>query len=84
MEGAIFLKYHILLKLIPQIYGRQKWKNILEITLIKQTKNYIEEIVDKFAEYSATDLTFITYNQSPRKEVYVPLTVKIGNAVFQG
>lgn len=32
----------------------------------------IEAVVDRFAEYSATDLVSITHNQSPWKDAYVP------------
>ncbi len=32
----------------------------------------INEVVDKFSDFSATDLVTLTHNQAPWKEAYVP------------
>lgn len=42
-------------------------------TLIKtEDKELINSVIDKFADYSATDLVSITHNQAPWKDAYNP------------
>ena len=42
-------------------------------TIIKECdKLMIEAVVDKFADYSATDLVTLTHRQAPWKDAYVP------------
>lgn len=38
----------------------------------QKAKEIIDAIVDKFSEYSATDLVTITHNQAPWKKAYIP------------
>ena len=35
-------------------------------------KNLIKTVIDKFADYSATDLVGLTHNQSPWIDAYIP------------
>lgn len=43
-----------------------------DITITREDKILIEKVVDKFADYSATDLVSLTYRQSPWIDAYVP------------
>lgn len=37
-----------------------------------EDKNLIKTVIDKFADYSATDLVGLTHNQSPWIDAYIP------------
>ena len=41
-------------------------------SIFEDDQKRIEEVVDKFSEYSATDLVAITHDQAPWKDAYVP------------
>ena len=41
-------------------------------SICEDDQKRIEEVVDKFSEYSATDLVAITHDQAPWKDAYVP------------
>lgn len=43
-----------------------------ENCISKKDRKYIEEVLDKFANYSATDLVTITHNQDPWRDAYEP------------
>ena len=52
-------------------------------------KELIGAVIDRFAEYSATDLVTLTHNQSPWREAYVPhmnneITVESIKEYFNG
>ena len=40
--------------------------------ITNEDKNLIDKVVDKFSDYSATDLVSLTHRQSPWIDVYVP------------
>lgn len=43
-----------------------------DISITDDDKALIEKVVDKFADYSATDLVSLTHKQSPWIDAYVP------------
>ena len=54
-----------------------------------EDKGLIERVVDKFADYSATDLVSLTHRQSPWIDAYVPyqnneITIKAIREYFNG
>ena len=54
-----------------------------------EDKDLIERVVDKFADYSATNLVSLTYRQSPWIDAYVPyqnneITIKAIREYFNG
>lgn len=49
-----------------------KVKRYVGDSISENDKKLINGVVDKFADYSATDLVLITHNQSPWKDAYVP------------
>lgn len=55
---------------IPTIMGFEKSDSNGCIT--GDDKNLIKTVIDKFADYSATDLVGLTHNQSPWIDAYIP------------
>lgn len=43
-----------------------------ENIISQENRQLINEVVDKFSEYSATDLVTLTHKQAPWKDAYVP------------
>ena len=48
-------------------------RKLYQTGIISETdEKLINEVVDKFSDFSATDLVTLTHNQAPWKEAYVP------------
>lgn len=59
---------------IPSIRSYTDFDNAripMDETIIKRSdRNLINQVVDRFADYTATDLVMITHNQTPWKHAY--------------
>lgn len=53
-------------------FWNSKVKSYNDDVIIDGDKKRIEAVVDRFADYSATDLVEITHNQDPWKNAYIP------------
>ena len=43
-----------------------------DTTISDDDKSLIDKVIDKFADYSATDLVSLTQKQSPWNDTYIP------------
>lgn len=55
---------------IPRVIDFENTNNDSYIT--NEDKNLINTVIDKFADFSATDLVGLTHNQSPWIDAYIP------------
>ena len=55
---------------IPRVIDFENTNNNSYIT--NEDKNLINTVIDKFADFSATDLVGLTHNQSPWIDAYIP------------